>query len=402
MEPKRLLGTVVVLLPVIVSALATQAAGQSPEEPPVDGSDQTTISAPRVVFNSAGIEGRPSTLETALQSADQPAEPTQCAGERGRCCDAQCYEEASPGGLVGGAEFLFIRPHFSEAIAFAQGQQTGTSIDVSGRELQFDYEAGLRAFAGYSFGNGNGELRFTYLRIDSDTQVDGEAPGPGQFLVDPFGNVVGTVTVVDPESALFGMPITGGDLIQTEAVVETNVYDVDFIKSVPNADCGWELRLSVGARIADIDQYYESTILTAGGAFFSGGDFSADFIGAGPRLGFRCRRYLDDCRRLSVFAGAHGSLLVGEYDVRSTRRTTVPVFRATQTESLTRTIPVVETELGASLGLADYVDVSVGWLFHAWYDLGTSGGTFGGFFAGADDANNMTFDGLFVRGELTF
>ncbi len=41
-------------------------------------------------------------------------------------------------------------------------------------------------------------------------------------------------------------------------------------------------------------------------------------------------------------------------------------------------------------------------MFQAWFDLGASGGTFGGFFSGADDANVMSFDGLLVRGEFTY
>ena len=59
--------------------------------------------------------------------------------------------------------------------------------------------------------------------------------------------------------------------------------------------------------------------------------------------------------------------------------------------------------------------LSAGWLVQAWFDLGVSGGTFSGqnlpavgfppiqnVFGGADDANIMGFDGVFVRAEYNF
>jgi hypothetical protein len=47
-------------------------------------------------------------------------------------------------------------------------------------------------------------------------------------------------------------------------------------------------------------------------------------------------------------------------------------------------------------------DVSAGWMFQSWWDLGASGGTFGGWFSGADDSNIMSFDGLFLRAEFCY
>lgn len=310
-------------------------------------------------------------------------------------------------GWYAGAEFLLIRPHWSEAIAFAQGTQTASSFQTAARELQFDYDPSLRAFAGYRFGNGRGELRFTYSHLpgDIDVSADGSALGAGEFIVDPLGNLVGTVVVIDPSDRRFGTPdaiLTGGDFIRTRATVETNVYDVDFVKPVLLKSPNWAVSWSAGARIADVDQYYESVITNAG-APFARGEFSVDFIGAGPRLGFEARRYLGQACRLSVFANGHGALLVGDYDVRFSNATTVPVpFVARQESSLTRTVPVMETELGASWCVSDSLSLTLGWLFQAWLDLGTSGGQFGGFFAGADDTNVMSFDGLSLAAEWTF
>ena len=134
-------------------------------------------------------------------------------------------------------------------------------------------------------------------------------------------------------------------------------------------------------------------------------------VGAGPRVGLETKRYIGQNRRLSLFAKSHGTLLVGEYDVRSSNSTTViplgagPVpfpFRTSQAESLTRTIPVFDIEVGAAWEAGDNLTLAAGWLFQSWHDFGTSGGQFGGLFGGADDANIMSFDALTLRAELTY
>jgi hypothetical protein len=325
----------------------------------------------------------------------------QCGGtDCRRGCGVGCFQGLDPG-FYAGAEYLLIRPHFSEAVAFARGTQTlPTSFEVEGRELQFDYDDSFRIFAGYRGGYGGGELRFTYWHFFGDISVEGTTEG-SEFIVDPFGNVVGTLRVMDLGDVRgLGTLLASGDEISTRATVRTNVYDLDFITPVMLGGPNWGLNWSVGVRIADIDQYYES-VITLAGAPFSRGDFSADFIGAGPRFGVEARRYFGAEGRLSLFANGHAALLVGEDTIRSSNAPN-PFFLGSQSESLTRTIPVMETELGLSWSIGNSLSLSVGWLFQAWFDLGTSGGQFGGFFGGADDSNIMSFDGMFLRGQWTF
>ena len=324
----------------------------------------------------------------------------ECSGSGcRRCCPAKSVA-CSEAGFFAGADLLLIRPHFSEAVAFAQGSQTATSYQAEGRPLSFDYEGSLRVFTGYRFGDGCGELKFTYWHADGSVSVDGTV-GPGQFIADPFGNVVGTVMVIDPRDNRYGTPAVGGDLIQTRADVQANVYDLDFVRPMKLRDPDWELRYVFGARIADIDQYYES-LITLGGSTLTRGDFFADFTGVGPHLGIESRRYVGSSRRFSLFANGFGTLLVGEYDVGSTNAVAPLGFQAGQRITTTKTIPVLESELGASLRLLDSLTFTAGWTFQAWFDLGTSGGNFGGFFAGADDANIMSFDGLFLKADWQF
>jgi hypothetical protein len=304
-------------------------------------------------------------------------------------------------GFYGGSDFLYVRPHFSEAATFARGSMGPGKMNITAQEFNFNYSASIRAFAGYRFDSGT-EVQFTYTNLPGGAQVNAGNPGPGHFIADPFGNIVGTAMVVDPNSALFGQPIVGGDHIRTTASVTTSIYDMDINKPIFFRSAPWVLKYSAGARVANIDQSYQSTIDDANGGFFSGGAYSVNFLGAGPRVGLLGKRYFGPNNAFSLFASTHGSLLVGQYQEQFSQTTTVPPFRAGQTTSVIRTIPVAEVEAGGSWRPYPWLNLTTGWLFQAWFDMGTSGGTFGGFYTVTQNSNIMSFEGLFARAEVTF
>jgi hypothetical protein len=300
-----------------------------------------------------------------------------------------------------GADFLFVRPHFSEATAFAQGTQSASSMHITAQELDFQYSPSFRVFAGYRFEGSETELRFTYTRLTAQTESDAGNFSAGHFAVDPFGNVAGVAVVVDPNSALFGQPLVGGDHIQASATVDANVFDLDLIKPLLAVCGGWEFKYTAGVRIAQIHQLYQS-VVSDSGSFFSGGEYAADFTGAGPRVGVQAQRYFGQRREFSLFANSYGSLLVGEYDMHFSQTTTSPAYQATQDTDAVRLLPVAEAEIGAGWSPISWCNVSAGWLFQAWFDLGASGGTFGGFYTVTENSNIMAFEGFFLRAEVTF
>lgn len=397
---------------VVLCSLAGAAGAQSsvpPKRtnkagPALSGSGPAAAGAPRRFVTpadpapGAGVYEAPAgQVLPEFPGLQPPGAPPYLGAACQPCCDTAGTWD---GAFFVGADLLWIRPHFSEVIAFARGRQTASSFDVRGRDLDFDYEVSPRVFFGYRLGGGQGDLRFTYWHFDGETDASAGA-APGQFAVDPFGNVAGTVAVIDPRDARFGTVITGGDLLRTEGEVEMNVYDLEWTRPIVLQDCAWVLSWSAGVRIADVEQFYES-VLSLGPATLARGDFAVDFVGAGPRVGFEARRSFGD-GRFSVFARNHGSLLMGDYEVESSNTLSAPApFRAAQSASMTRLVPVLETELGASWNAADSLRLSAGWLYQAWFDMGTSGGQFGGFFTGADDANIMSFDGLVLRAEVMF
>lgn len=395
------------LLPLFVGAslmVCGSVAAQSPE-PPYSGvpfdvipvADVPRVPPPEVALGWSAPPAEPSVAAPTLA---EPSTIFQAAYDNHSQFDGagpgeQCPCATLSNGPYAGADFLLIRPHFSQAIAFAQGSETLSSLTLVARPLQFDYDGSMRAFAGYHLADRNADVQFTYWHLQGTTDQNGAVFGPGQFLVDPFGNVAGTY--VDPAT---GVVLTGGDAISTYANTTVNIYDLDYRPLIGTPHSKWRLRGSAGVRIADIDQFYNS-LVSLGGLPISYGDFSTRFVGAGPRVGLEARRFFGAQNRWSLFSSAHGGLLVGQYDVSSSNRP-VPFFVGSQSESVTRTIPVVDLELGASMRATDRLSFSAGWLFQTWWDLGTSGGTFGGLFRGADDANIMSFDGLFVRGEFAF
>ncbi len=338
-------------------------------------------------------------------AATDPASP---AGELTQA--GLTLESEAPGssGVFGGVDLLFIRPHFSEAVAFARGVQTATTIHTEGQPLDFDYEPSFRLYGGLAAPGGD-EFRFTFWHYDGDVDVNGTAP-PGEFIADPFGNIVGVAVVVDPRDGRFVPPppagpgptvLIGGDRIRTKAEVQTNVVDLEFRQSITATENPLDLDWSAGLRIADIDQFYRSFI-TAGGAPHTNGQFGVDFTGAGPRIGLEGTRSVVS-ESFSLYGRTFGSLLVGSYDVQFSNQVFAPVvFTASQEQSMTRTIPVLEAELGAAYRPNSWLALAAGWTFQAWFDMGTSGGNFGGFFTGADDSNIMTFDGFTLTAEIAY
>lgn len=313
-----------------------------------------------------------------------------------RCTGCEAVGCPAGGGFFGGADFLLIRPHFSEAVAFARGAAGLASLQTAAEPLDFDHDGSLRAFVGYRDGQGEGEIRFTYWNLQGDTATAAGTLGPGEFIVDPFGNLFG----IDPTGGAAPFYQPDGDSIATRASVDLNIFDIDMATSVYLKNPNWSLDVLAGVRIVDVDQSYDSVIRDAGNNVLAGGAYSVDFSGAGPRFGAGLRRIFGRDRQFSVYGNGAGSLLLGQYDVAFGAH--AGAFQGGQTEQMTRLIPVVDMEVGGAWRLNDRFTVTGGWMNQAWFDLGTSGGSFSGLFTGADDANIMSFDGVFLRAELAF
>ncbi|MGI8979548.1 MAG: Lpg1974 family pore-forming outer membrane protein [Pirellulaceae bacterium] len=306
---------------------------------------------------------------------------------------------ACPGGEMGpwfaGVDYRLIRAHFSEAVAYVQVNDSltpqGFQRRVQAEELNFDYNSSVRFYLGAHLGEFQ-DIRFAYWNFNTEVAVNGTA-GIGQTLVDPFGNLALT-----------------GSSMSTRASVNLNVFDLEYLQTLNYPCQGADFVYSAGLRFANVDQAYDSVVRNGGGSTTSIGDFAAYFSGVGPNL-MLTGRTSSFQRRLSLFAKGGAALLIGSYDVSSD--VTIPGFAiGGQTASRTRTVPIMEAELGGSWHSSDRMIISAGWLYQAWFNIGTSGGTFDGenlpfapvdtVFGQTDDADIMSFEGLFIRAEFSF
>ncbi len=338
------------------------------------------------------------------------------------CCDEGCDVDLSwlrdriheRGAVYGGAEYLWVRPRFSQAVFEVRRTllnddtavpEQSTLIDQT-VEFDFDYKNSFRTFVGYRFSDCGGDVQFTYWHMTgSSNAVDGPADVNGGTLI-----LAGQLEN-NPGQGQF---LTGA------SSVTANLYDIDFAKCLPLGgpvaacdSCGdtrccprWDVRWTAGVRIADIKRDDSNFIGPDGGPGTTFADINATFVGAGPRVGIQGRRYFGDESRLSLYAKGNTALLIGDYKMRRVRITpgsdVVPTVTTVQLDNFSRMIPVSEIEVGAGFQVARHTFVSAGWFFQCWWDLGAPEQVDGTNFGPLDSANIMAFDGLFVRAEMLF
>jgi hypothetical protein len=346
------------------------------------------VKAQGLDFPVSASEADNKSLQNLYGTAGTPSgSAANCAND---CCQADCRS-----GFFGGAEYQFIRPHFSEAVGFATVTDSlgplGLDRRVSAHELDFDYESAFRLFLGYHLDD-RADVRLSYRFLDTETFASGTA-GPGQTIVDPFGNIGLT-----------------GSSIDTTASVQMNVFDLEYLRPMEFNCAGVAFLYSAGLRFADVNQFYDSAITSAASARISDGRFDVDFFGIGPYLSLTGETRHGACDQFSLFAKGAMAILVGRYDIST--QVTVPGAVGSQDADRVRSVPVLESELGVAWRPTTRLQLSAGWLFQSWWNMGASGGTFDGerlpfapvdtAFGGADDSDIMSFDGLFLRAELNY
>lgn len=322
----------------------------------------------------------------------------------GPTCDDCCGPKWSPCynccGWFGGADYLLLRPTFSENTAYVrrtveldEEENLTTTDTVVPRD--FVYSSGLRGFLGYRFGDCGGELRFTYWYFDTSTnQVTPRAPADGSEIF------IGQIESVTQQP---------GQRLLIDNNLHFNLYDIEYAKCICFNDCNpccqpWSLKYYVGARIADIRRQDNGLVQNRDDSLARAWFINGDFIGAGPRVGLEGRRLFGE-GRFSLFARTNFSLLLGGWDLGETRQT--PANNPTVTEnyfdSHTRLIPVGEIELGGNYQISRSMSIGAGYMFQAWWDLGAFEQIQGNvFLSPVDDSNIMGLDGLFARFELCF
>ena len=173
-------------------------------------------------------------------------------GFDGGCCDVPCGLFCRPGLWYASADYLLIRPQFSQGVALEQRvvttttnpstqQPTSTATDTS-RNYCFNYNSAFRVSVGYRLIDCGGDIQFTYWRM---TGTDSVAAGPAE--VTNGSNIIIGQLGCNPQDGQFYNAYTG---------VTANVFDLDFAKCLafggPQGDCEctvcprWDLRWLAG------------------------------------------------------------------------------------------------------------------------------------------------------------
>ena len=331
-----------------------------------------------------------------------------------------------PGQFFAGAEYIYARASFSEALAYVINDSNDPQGGQEFVEYDFDYNSSYRFYGGFRFCDCNAEIVFNFARYRSEAD----------FNVQDTSTLT-TETILGP----YEVNAPDGGFLQGGADVDIQSYDLGIARTIPlgsplccGCDCGdtccgddccggdccgcgdgcgcgcwcpaWDITWSAGVRFADVGWSRGQTGIFATNAIDATSSTRLNFEGAGARVGLLGRRYIGRRGFASIYAKGDISILVGNMDIRTDTQEVFnggPLLRSHE-NSARRVIPVTEIEAGASAHLGTHVTLSSGYFLAAWHDLGFRDTYNYGLFqlSHYDDANILGFDGFFARAEVAY
>jgi hypothetical protein len=199
------------------------------------------------------------------------------------CCDP-CGNSRAFGagqGLVGGGGVMFLKPHWDNNPAYAQGGNPVENVD-----FDHDLQAAPFAWLGYVGCSGFG-VRARWFQFDHSSNVNVDnainvlAGGPGQPLDFP--------TIQD---------------LRFQSDLNLDVWDVEATQTVDVGCTTWIG--SAGVRYLHVSQHY-NVFNDVSDGFLSAHNFN----GWGPTISLEGRRNIG-CTGLSLYGNARGSILFGD------------------------------------------------------------------------------------------
>jgi hypothetical protein len=289
-----------------------------------------------------------------------------------------CEDELfMPGRWFGGAEYLFVRPHQQTDEAFETSPIGGSGSAVQVTDFDARYNSAFKTFLGWNI-DGNRAWRFTYTYIFDDTQ---------QSSAVPTGSVINTP---------LGASLVEGDSIIATQHVLLNLWDIENVHklSMPQAACnecsGWDLGWSWGVRIIDLDDKVRNDVSGPDAGVFTQ---ESSFVGAGPRFGFELHRQIG-CSALSGFLGADAGLLLG--GLKTTGSDTAAGLGSAEI------VPNFDIRIGICWQPRPEIAITTGWMFETFGNAVNLNGAASVAAVPTPERADLSYDGLFVRGEFHF
>lgn len=272
---------------------------------------------------------------------------------------------------LGGADFLLLRPSFSNATAMLANTRTGglssgvtpRNSSLAALDYDFGFSGGVRGFVGYQADPCH-VFRFTYLNFFAQTTTVGVGGGNWDG-----GN--GTI-IFGP----YNTEAEAGESITSTAKVGLNIYDLEWARRIdvdPRREApAWDAAAGFGIRFLDsrVSTSVFNNVVVPGAPDLLV-TTNRTFGGVGPRVAGQVRRYFGARRRWSGFGSVGGSLLVGGLTNTDTRLTldTDRTFEQ-QVVGGTTVIPNVDISLGGTWQVRQRTSLSIGWTLMYFGDLG--------------------------------
>jgi hypothetical protein len=339
--------------------------------------------------------------------ATTPASPAPAAGlapyplekSTGPACPAPTTTHcADYTGLQGGATFYYLRPYFSNNVAYTlTSGLTTPDPSQSLHEFHWHFDPAVAAWIGWTSPSGLG-ARTRYFHYDESSSE----------LTTSLTPAMAATTQITPPAGLanlpgsnFGTPgiVLGAGLGQANLTFRSDLkIDAWDIEGTWAWKCSnFSMLVSGGARYLHLSQSYLATLTnntTVAGATVSELQqlrFTHNFEGAGPTLGWFGRYELGHTG-IAVFGTARGALLVGttHQDTSFFQNIVDPTgvvggnqtLNPTRSGHLDQVVPVLELEVGLEYGLTlrnSRVFVRAGVVDHTYFDGGNASSTTGNF-----------------------
>ena len=229
--------------------------------------------------------------------------------------------------FFGGADYLLLRTHFSQAIAYVQATDSLVNglpnESVQAREINFPYSSGFRTYVGYNFTPISG-VQFTYFHFANSATVGGTPASPNQFFIDAYTDRT-----------------TFGQSIVSNSSISLNAFDLDYLGRFAVAGGRLSLRPAAGARWATIRQHNDTSVHDPTLGTIGTGTFNTHFTGFGPHVSLLAQARHHPQSPFSLIARGGNSLLLGGFN--NTSGAVFPGFAsANQSAHCMLMVPVLE------------------------------------------------------------
>jgi hypothetical protein len=255
-----------------------------------------------------------------------------------------------------GFELDILKPVFKNHLQGSVSFPDGTSATLNVPSTPLDWTVSPSFELGYKLPDSCGEFLLRYRFLNTD--------GTGSVATD------------------------AGD-VGVKSRLSMNVIDLDYNSARYQPWPRWDLRWTIGARIATV--FYDTSI--SNDAFSQSA--SNYFYGAGPHAGLELERKLSFLPAFGFFVKGDASVLIGQVKQRFSESfvdEAGDVVSTTTWQRKTQSVEVLNFQAGASYTPTDYLRFTLGYQYEHWFSLGRLG----------DSRGELTTQGVFLRGQFDF